>query len=151
MTIINPFKYPELTTFILQYLPTKQIVNLYCNSKTISTGILLSSYVMNADIFYNPTANYNNFPTHQFVACINKYMKDEEFLKHKATQLSKFANIKFVCNLLGHYCTTNHFSTQSCFTVNKRIINFLKHFELIDPCYYLNYDCDIFNEFYRYL
>lgn len=145
---MNPFKYPELTTIILQYLPTKQIINLYCNSNIIAAGIHLSSHIMYADLFYNSKADYTRFPTHQFVVCINKYMKDDDFIHLKNNQLNKFANIKFVCNLLGHYCIRKSDRNEPYFKVNEKMINFLKQFNIIDPCWDLNYACDIFNIIY---
>lgn len=55
-----------MTTRILEYLPTKQIVNLYRRSNAIATPIKTPSHVINSNIKYNNKVNYSKFHTNQF-------------------------------------------------------------------------------------
>lgn len=122
-----PFKYPELTTFILQYLPTKQIVNLYCNSNTIATSILLSSYIMNSNIKYNKRADYSNFPTHQFTGLTDLYLNEIEFNELK----NMFNSIMFIYD---------YHKYNEEFYMSDSFKEYLIKFDSINPRYNINHN-----------
>lgn len=92
MSIKNPFDYPEITTLILEYLPTKQIVNLYCHSNAIATSIRAPSHIMNANIQYNCEAKYSKFPTHQFA------MYTTEAVHYRNKSFNKFIQTTYAYN-----------------------------------------------------
>lgn len=126
---MNLFEYPELCTMILQYLPTKQIVHLFCYSNTISSSMKKSSYLMGVDIMYNTDANYTNFPTQHFILCTDVYHEEDKL----RNIILKFYGSKFLYDrnvFKDEYGTIDHTALNS---------RFLSLFDKIDPQHYINY------------